>query len=409
MKRLIGYMAALCLLALMVGCGGITSTGTLAYISNSSGTGFTVFNVNTDATLTKSSISPQNTPAKPKVLEFSANGKWAYFLDAAGVNLYGYLRAGNGTLTTQIGVFPLSSAASAMVISPNSTFIYVALPGFERLAIYAIDGGTGNLTQQGSSLQTSFAITQLIMAPGGGVLYGLSPSQGQVLSYTLNSSSGFATQVANQPAGTSPTYMVLSANGAYMYVLSLDTTGFAIPAPVGGAPAPPSCGKTLPTILQTPNIYGFNLSSSGAFTAMQTPFNENQDPVTGCFPAAPIAGATSNDTRFLFVANRETHNISSFKISSSTGELNEVLNSSTTVNGVTVTTGSPFDCGSGCTTPAFLAVPKANNGLYLLDPGTQGQPGKIFQFKINQNNGTLRAQNPASVPAEGNPTWITIR
>ena len=52
MKRLIGYTAALCLLAFTVGCGGVTSTGTLAYISNSTGTGFTVYTVNTDGTLT---------------------------------------------------------------------------------------------------------------------------------------------------------------------------------------------------------------------------------------------------------------------------------------------------------------------------------------------------------------------
>ena len=66
------------------------------------GTGFTVFNVNTDGTLTMASISPQTTPAAPKMLQFSANGKWAYFLDAAGANIYAYTRAGNGTLATPI-------------------------------------------------------------------------------------------------------------------------------------------------------------------------------------------------------------------------------------------------------------------------------------------------------------------
>ena len=88
MKHLIGYTAALCLLAFTVGCGGVTSTGTLAYISNSNGSGFTVYTVNTDGTLTTSSISPQSTPTPggsgPKVLQFSPNGKWAYYLDNAG-------------------------------------------------------------------------------------------------------------------------------------------------------------------------------------------------------------------------------------------------------------------------------------------------------------------------------------
>src|SRR5476649_1438023 len=117
MKRLIGYTAAICLLALMVGCGGVTSTGTLAYISNSQGTGFTVFTVNTDGTLTKSSISPQNTPAAPKVLQFAPNGKWAYFLDQGGANIFAFVRAGNGQLTTQIDEVNVSGQASSLVIN----------------------------------------------------------------------------------------------------------------------------------------------------------------------------------------------------------------------------------------------------------------------------------------------------
>jgi 6-phosphogluconolactonase (cycloisomerase 2 family) len=393
MKRLIGYTAALCLLVLMVGCGGVTSTGTLAYISNSSGTGFTVFTVNTDATLTRSSISPQNAPASPKVMQFAANGKWAYFLDNPGANLYAYLRAGSGELTTQIGIFPLSGEASSLVISPNNTFLYVGLPSTQRLAVYSLDSATGIPTQVGSSFQVGYTITQLVMAPGGTVLYALSPTQQAVLSFTLTPSSGVPVLVGNQTVGVLPVHMVLSANGSYIYILdSLATTTF--PA-AGGVPA-----------FTTPNIYGFNTSGAGLLTQMNgSPFNENPDPVTGKYPTVPLAGATSNDTRYLFVANQGTANISTFKINSTSGELTEILNSTTIVNGVPVTTGSPFDCSTGCTTPSFVAVSNANNGLYLLDTSAN----KIFQFKINQNNGTLRAQNPAFVSAEGAPSWMTIR
>jgi len=403
MKRLIGYTAAICLLALMVGCGGVTSTGTLAYISNSTGTGFTVFNVNTDATLTKASISPQNAPTPagdgPLVLRFSANGKWAYYLDNNGTTLYAYVRNGDGSLTTQIGTFPLSGHASAMVISPNNTFIYIALRDTQKLAVFSIDAATGIPSQIGSSILTFYSITQLVMAPNGGVLYALSPTQQAVLSYTLNSSSGVPTPVSPvQSVGQFPNYLVLSANGSYLYVLDkVATTTF--PAS-GTSPA-----------YTSPNIYGFTTSGTGALTPIQqgVPFNENPD-ATGIGPSQPVAGATSNDTRYLFVANQGSHNISIFKIltgssAGSAGQLSEVLNSTTIVNGTPVTTGSPFDCGSGCTTPAFVAVSNANNGLYLLDTSAN----KIFQYKINQNNGTLRQQSPAFVGAEGSPTWITIR
>jgi 6-phosphogluconolactonase (cycloisomerase 2 family) len=392
MKRLIGYTAALCLLAITVGCGGVTSTGTLAYISNSAGTGFTVFKVNTDGTLTKSSISPQNTPAAPKVLQFTANGKWAYFLDAGGANIFAYKRSGSGELITEIDSFPVTGAASSLVISPNSNFLYVALPNTQKLAVYSIDSATGILSQVGSSTLIGFSITELAMAPGGGLLFGLAPSQQAVLTFTLNSSSGVALQASNLPVGVNPSYMILSANGNYLYVLDHTATG-----------ANNSTG------IASANIYGFNVASSGVLQQMAgSPFNGNADAITGIPPANPVAGATSNDTRYLFVANQGTHNVSVFKINSTSGELSEVLGATTTANGIPSSTASPFDCGAGCTTPSFLAVSGVNNAMYLLDTPA----GKLFQFRIDQNTGQLRAQNPPSVTAEtatSNPTWITIR
>ncbi len=406
MKRLIGYTAALCLLALTVGCGGVTSTGTLAYISNSSGTGFTVFKVNTDGTLTKSSISPQNTPASPKVLQFTANGKWAYFLDQGGLNIYGYTRSGNGELNKQIDVpVPLSGAASAMVIAPNSTFLYVALRDTKRLSVFSIDQSTGQLFQVGSPNQINYAITQLVMTSSGSIMYGLAPDQQAVLTFTLNSSSGVATLASTLPVGTNPSYIVLSGNGSYLYVLDHTATG---------------TNNTLGVNIASPSIFGYNTAGSGVLQQMAgSPFNENPtntgtDPTTGdqiyVAPTNPVAGATTSDNRYLFVANQGSHNISAFRINSTSGELSEVLGSgSTTVNGVTVSNASPFDCGTGCTTPSFLSVSNANNALYLLDPGLQGSPGKLFQFKVDQGTGRVRPLNPASVSAEGNPTWITIR
>jgi 6-phosphogluconolactonase (cycloisomerase 2 family) len=402
MKHLIGYTFATCLLAIMVGCGGVTSTGTLAYISNSAGTGFTVYTVNTDGTLTKSSISPQNAPAAPKVLQFAPNGKWAYFLDVGGANIYAYTRSGDGSLTTLIDTYLINGGpqASSLVISPNSSFLYVGLPNTQRLAVYSIDAGTGILSQVGSPLQIGYSISQLVMAPGGTLLFGLAPKQQTVLSFTLNSSSGVATPVANLSVGINPSYIIQSANGNFVYVL--DFTG-TTPIFVNGVQTGSS-----------PNIYGYNVQGSvlspmpGTSTGGGSVFNENPDLVTGLYPANPIGGATSNDNRYLFVANQGSKNISSFQINTTTGELTEVLGSVTTVNGIQVSSASPFPCGTGCSTPSFLSVANANNALYLLDTSA----GKLFQFAIDQNTGKLRAQNPASVGAEtavSQPTWITIR
>lgn len=392
MKRLIGCTAALCLLAmlaLMVGCGGVTNTGTLAYISNSTGTGFTVYNINTDGTLTRSSISPQDTPAAPKILQFSPNSKWAYFLDASGTNIYAYTRAGNGTLQTKIDNYPVGPNASSLVINSASTFMYVALPNTKMLAIYSIDPSTGILSQVGSNITIGYAITQLVLSPSGPVMYGLSPSQGTIVSWTLNSSSGLATQTSVTSVGIKPNFMILSSSGAYLYVTDSQST-YTVPGS-GGA--------------TTPNIFGFNTSSTGVLNAMpDSPFNENASQVSGIYPSVPVGGATSHDNRYLFIVNQGSKNISVFKINSTTGsqgELTEVLGSLT--NGVS--TASPFDCGSGCSTPSFGLVVPSNNALYVMDENAN----MIFQYAIDQNTGRLRQMSPASVSAEGGPTWITVK
>ncbi len=420
MKRLIGYTAALCLLAFTVGCGGVSSSGTLAYISNSTGSGFTIYVVNTDGTLSTASISPQSTPAPPEVLQFTPNGKWAYFLDAAGDNIYAYTRAGNGTFSTFIDAYPVGPGANSLVVSPNSSFLYVSLPSQANgtpctinglggknctngaLASFSIDQSTGILSQVGSNLQVGYPMTQLVMAPSGSALYGLSPSTQTVVTWNLNSTSGVATVATFNSIGILPIFMALAPNGSFLYVVDHTQT-----TAIGGNTKVICATTTIPNSNCSPNIFGFNVSGSTLTTMAGSPFNENADLITGLYPQNPIGVATSNDSRYLFVANQGSKNISVYKIGTTSGEPTEVLGSVTTVNGIQVSSASPFDCGSGCNTPSFITVAGANNALYLLDTPA----GKIFQFAINQSTGQLRPLSPASVGAENatsNPTWITL-
>jgi 6-phosphogluconolactonase (cycloisomerase 2 family) len=407
MKRLIGYMAALCLLAIMVGCGGVSSTGTLAYISNKTGSGYTVYSVNTDGTLTLNSISPQDTPASPQDLQFSANGKWAYFLDKGGLNIYGYTRAGNGTLANRVGdPQPVGSGvygASSLVISPNSNFVYVSMPSQSpttvpnRLYIYSIDSSTGVLSGVGSGMQVGYAINHLVMSPSGTLLFGLSTSQQSIVSWTLNASTGVAIQQSVTSVGVEPNWLALSSNGDYAYVTDASATTKVL--------------TTGTTSYYSPNIYGFTVGSGGVLTAMpDSPFNENASLLTGNYPTSPAFAVTSNDNRYLFVANQGSHDISVFQIAtgsstSTAGYLTEVLGSVTTVQGVKTSTASPFDCGTGCSSPFFMAVPPDNNALYVLDSGSSN----LFQFQIDQNTGRLRAMSPASISGFSTPVWITLK
>jgi 6-phosphogluconolactonase (cycloisomerase 2 family) len=426
MKRLIGCVALLCLAALMASCGGGAKSGTLAYVSNSTGTGFTVFSVNTDGSLSPASISPITTPAPPKVIQFSPNGRWAYFLDAAGSNIFAFTRAGNGSLATHIDTFPVSGGASSLVITPNSKFLYVALPGAlsGELAIYSIDQSTGILSQVGSNLLLGYQISQLLVSPNGDVLYALAPAQHTVLTFTIqNTNSGVLTGPNTFSVGPNPPQngMILSANGSFLYVLDQTQTGIQTTnGQVNGT------GVTVSG--QSPTIFAFLTSSTGNLQPIGgSPFHENANlaplgktpPEAAQFPTDPIAGVTSNDSRFLFVVNQGSHNISVFCIgpsscatTSNPGELTEVTGSVTSVNGVPTSTASPFDCG--CTEPGFIAISKNNNAIYVLNEGQLSVPqaqNAVFQFSVDQTTGRLRPFSPASLDLGTNtsPTWITIR
>jgi 6-phosphogluconolactonase (cycloisomerase 2 family) len=279
------------------------------------------------------------------------------------------------------------------VVAPSNNFLYVALPATKELAIFSIDPSTGILTQVGQNLLVGYDIEQLVLAPNG-VLFGLSTFRQAVIPFTLTASTGVATQQIPTPVGQTPSFLVISPNGQYAYVLDSSST-FPIPG----------------TALSTPNLFGFTVGSTGTLTPMpDSPFQENADQISKTYPSSPFAGAVSSDNRYLFVANKNSHNISVFQISSTSGELQEVLGPVTTTNGVVVSEASPFDCGTGCSTPSFISIPSGNNALFVLDPNAgTNKAGAIFQFQIDQNTGRIRPQSPASVVTEGSPTWITIR
>jgi len=428
MKRLIGCVAMLCLAALMAGCGGSDSGNTVAYVANSTGTGgFTAFNVNSDGTLSTSNASPISTPAAPTLVQFSPNGKWAYWLgndpNTGVTSIYAYSRAGNGRLNpiTIAGQQQLYAAptADALAISPNSRFLYVALPGVlgGELAIYSIDQNTGLLSQV-LITPYGYQFTQLLIDPNGNVLYALAPTQQTVVTFTLNSTSGLVTgpilPTVPMPSNPAPQGMILSANGSFLYVVDETNT---VPATTSGAVG----GASVSVTGQSPEIFGYLTSSSGTLSRIPgSPFHENADLFTQTFPTNPVAGVTSTDSRYLFIANRGSHNISVFQIDNTTnngggntGELSEVLGTVSSVGGVEVSTQSPFDCGVDCT-PSAIAISPKNNAIYVLSEGQFAVPqtrSAIFQFAFDPNTGRLRALNPASLDlgTGTSPTSITIR
>jgi 6-phosphogluconolactonase (cycloisomerase 2 family) len=404
MKRVIGYIALLCLLALMAGCGA-TSTGMLAYVSNASNTGFTVFTVNFDGSLFTNPISPLPAPVAAQSVQISPNGLWAYFLDIPGLNIYGFARAGNGAFSFAVpnasnsqtaAAEVLNSPATSLVIDPTGNFLYVALsgaPNGQQLGVFRINQGTGQLTAIPSILPGNFAISQLLMAPlPGGVIYALAPAQHAVVRIPVDTQNGFVSTtlpITSAAVGSSPSFMILSAKGSYLYVLDHADTGLY----KGGS---------------SPSIYALTTSGNTLGSFPNSPFHENEDLTTQAFPTNPVGGATTTDDRYLFVANQGSSNVSVFAIAGqlnngSPGEPIEV-----TANLVGGTT-SPFYCACS---PSFLAADTTNYALYLLGTiNTNGTVTKdIIPFKIDPQSGVLReVVDVGPVAIGGNPNWITIR
>lgn len=400
MKRFIGYIAAIGLLAIVVGCGG-SDAGTLAYIANSKGTDFTVYKVNGNGILSTSSISPQTMPAAPQMVVFTPNRKWAYILNADGDTVYGYKRSGNGELTTAIGTYPLSgSGSTAMAVSTNSLYLYVAEPSVHLLRAYQIDTSTGQLTKVALStgstttdLDTTLAVSQLIASPNGTILYGLakktSSASAAIYGWTMNASTGTLTGKSSTASVADPTCMALTATGTFMYIPdgTTSTTGA--------------------------NIYIATTSTAAPYLSVQaTPKTETyfyND--TTKYPSNPVWATTTSDSLHLYVINQGSGSsdasISAFTIKSTTdGSLEEVIGTTTTTNGVTTSTASPYYCSTtdGCSSPVYAVTGNSNNSLYVLDQSSN----KVFEYAINVSTGQIRSLSPAYVSTGSTPTWITI-
>ena len=212
-----------------------------------------------------------------------------------------------------------------------------------------------------------------------------------MVSWQLNATTGAATQSATLSVGTLPDYMILSANGSYMYIPDcLAVTPNYPNVAAGGAPG------------NSPDFYVYSVAASGVLSPIlgqstSPVFNENADLLTGDFPAESGGRYRPRTTRaILFIVNQggaQGSSISVFKIAASSntgipGEPTEVLGDLVTVNGISTSTASPFPCG--CSGASFAAVSKTNNALYVLSESAS----QLFQFSVNDNTGVLRALSP---------------
>jgi 6-phosphogluconolactonase (cycloisomerase 2 family) len=312
----------------------LAPSGTALFIANSGSNNISAYTVKTDGTLTAAG-STQAAGTTPLSMAMDAAG---HFLFVANQGLQ--IDPNSGT----VSVFAVSNTSLAEV--PGSPFV-VAAPG--------APSGTG---------PSGVAVT-----PDGKFLYASNQFDSTVSKFSVDSA-GVLTRGPVVPVGTTPATLAITADGGFLYVANASTiSGFAI------------CGQVL-TSCSDPT------SPDGSLTAVEgSPFPSGVNPVA-------IVAAPSG--KFLFAVDRQSNQISQYKVATGSGVLTTntqaVISTGSTPVGAAIRVGTTTNTTTGGVTD-YLYVPNLGSssvsvysfdstvGLLGLVGGpvsiTGGQPGAV--------------------------------
>lgn len=341
-----------------------TPTGNNLYVGNSGDTNIAGFAVSTTGGLSVLPNSPYNNGIAATSLAVTPNNSYLYAATSNGI--YAYAINSNGSITIQNSSQPVAQDVIASALQVDATGGYLLAAGLgsatgaQAIGIYQINSSTGALTPQGGSplllyqgsnasplLPTAMLITPnnsfvyvslanlgvqvLTLSPGGGLSTGSSPtilppsskSSGPAdygLASDPNSkflfvgelntglrvlsigTGGSLTEVSGSPyaAGTGPKGVTVDPTGAYVYVLnygSNNISGFSLNAASGQLTAisgsPFSSGGLMPVAMVSDSSRKFlAVINSGANGS-----NGNNDMQLFSYststPGALVAGASA--------------------------------------------------------------------------------------------------------------------
>lgn len=345
---------------------GGAGTTSILYVTNSGSNNVSGYTINSfTGVLAPIPGSPFPTGTGPSAMAVSSNGFFAYVANGQANTVTAFRVATEGGLlivqSTTDNPNPVSvgTAPSAVAISPDTQHLYVA--------------------NRGSGTVTTFAIG------AGGVLTLVPP--------TSSASNPVAVD------GSAPDSLATSQNGKFLYVAksgSNDITAFSIAAsglltkiPSAGAHTNPlvSGGATLQGIVTSPNapflyavynssntVTAFHIESDGLLTLVAASgASQNPIPVGSSAPAVVIV---SRNGRFLYSANGGG-TVTAFSIGED-GLLSRVSSSGGQVN--------PVPTG---TSPVAMSVSPDGQYLYVANSG-----GRVSAYTISDDTGLLTSLTP---------------
>ncbi len=293
-----------------------------------------------------------------------------------------YTINGDGSLTATTGTTATGANPVGLTFNPAGTFLFVANQDDSTVSVYSVSGTT--LTEiSGSPFST---ITTGVTTPtlpsavavsgSGKYLYVANNLTGTVSIFNI-ASSGALTQSTFGPyvVGTNPSALGFAPNGGFIYVANFhdnNVSAFGV------------CDQVT-TTCSNPNSPDGSLSPVSG-----SPFS------AGIGPTAITSDTTGN---FLFVLDKNSNQVSQFRLSTGTGSLTAL----TPATASTGTTPVSFAVRSGTTTIATTG----GTVEYLYVANNGGTSVSIYSF-----DSTLGALTVLGMPVStisGNPSAVVAR
>jgi 6-phosphogluconolactonase len=245
----------------------------------------------------------------PSAMLLDSSGSALFIANSAGNTISTYTVKSDGTLTAGGSGLPTGMNPLGLAIDSAAHFLFVANQGSQidpasgTISVFSIQNGS--LTEvAGSPFRVAAALAPtgpgpaaVAVTPDGKFLYVANQFDGTVTGFSVEAASGALTQRATVLVGTAPSGMGISPDGGFLYVAnsgSSNVSAFAV------------CNQVVTSCTDPTSPDGTLHSVAGS------PFSAGLGPT---FIAATPSG------KFLFVVDRQSNQISEYKIATGTGVL----------------------------------------------------------------------------------------
>lgn len=308
----------LVLLTFLAGCSSSnngtpgTQTGSRLYVTTQGDSMLSAFNVDLSTGKLETSGVTAATGSTPAGLLLTSAGDTAFVLNPDSADVTAYTIGSDGKLSAAGGSQVVGTNPTGFAMDSAGHFLLIANPGSFNdpasgtVSVFSISGTT--LSAVGSPISTadpgsttSAGPVSVAVTPSGAFVYVANQFANTVSAFAMDAN-GVLTPVVGSPfpAGTAPSAVAVNPAGTFLFVANSGSSNV-------------SAFKICAAVTTTCAAADGSLQA-----ATNSPFS------AGLGPAAMAVSPSGN---FLYVADRQSNQLSGFKIGATTGELTAIANS----------------------------------------------------------------------------------